>query len=118
MLLTEWDPAWSTHTHADRHLADIRAALRGLVGIDDAASGPPRYRAWLPMCSAEQWKLEVTVPRTHSTNCWPACQATISSSRGSVTAGMPADADADCRDLHASSWVIRSSRIAIERRTM
>jgi len=52
VLLTEWDPAWSTHTHADRHLADIRAALRGLVGIDDAASGPPRYRAWLPMCSA------------------------------------------------------------------
>ena len=34
-LLTEHDPAWSTRTA--RHLADIRATLRGLVGIDEAA---------------------------------------------------------------------------------
>lgn len=34
-LLTEYDPAWSTR--AARHLADIRAAMRGLVGVDDAA---------------------------------------------------------------------------------
>lgn len=34
-LLTEHDPAWLAR--AARHLADIREALSGLVGIDDAA---------------------------------------------------------------------------------